>query len=96
MTELNSHIVTDERAGSGGERGMKSNGVVYATRPPANNKNARRAWDSFVSAVGKELPGSPAQGRAPKNRSYRFMDYWCWVMEFANGEFDEIDALENY
>jgi hypothetical protein len=34
-------------------------------------------------------------GRAPYAMTYRNMDYFVWVMEFDNGDFDEIDALGN-
>ena len=25
--------------------------------------------------------------------TYKFIDYWVWVMEFTNGDFEEIDSL---
>lgn len=40
------------------------------------------------------LPDLPARKRTPKEMTYRFMDYWVWVMQFENGEYEEIDALE--
>jgi hypothetical protein len=35
------------------------------------------------------LPDLPPQYRRPKEMTYRFMDYWVWVMEFENGEYEE-------
>ena len=35
----------------------------------------------------------PPKNRAPKDMTYKFMDYWVWVMEFDNEDFEEIDGL---
>lgn len=36
----------------------------------------------------------PPRNRTPRRMCYVFMDYWVWLMEFTNGDFEEIDALE--
>jgi hypothetical protein len=36
----------------------------------------------------------PPRNRTPKEMTYRHMDYWVWVMEFTNGDYEEKDALE--
>ncbi len=33
------------------------------------------------------------EGRTPKELTYKYMDWWVWVMEFTNGEYDEIDGV---
>ena len=80
---------------------MRWNARRWRSRPPASNKGARRAWDFFIK--GEALPvrrsrlrcdDLPARNRTPKEMTYRFMDYWVWVMEFENGDYEEIDALE--
>lgn len=39
------------------------------------------------------LPDLPPLRRNPKEMTYKFMDYWVWVMEFENGDYEEIDGL---
>lgn len=52
------------------------------------------AWDLFAAPnwddkAKKRVP----ETRTPKEMTYRFMDYWVWVMEYTNGDYDEIDGL---
>jgi hypothetical protein len=57
---------------------------IYVSRPPASCRGARRAWDYFTSN----------DDRDPVSMWRAFLDYWVWVMEWEDGEFEEIDALE--
>jgi hypothetical protein len=59
---------------------------IYTSRPPARHKAARVAWDLFQRAYS-DKHGVPVEMR------YAFMDYWVWVAEFANGEYEDVDAL---
>lgn len=86
---------------------MRWNAKIHTTRPPANNKGARTAWDIFIwrenraverfregsYGVATKLPDEPPQKRTPKEMTFKFMDYWVWVMEYENGDYDEIDAI---
>lgn len=62
---------------------MRWNATRHTKRPPASNKGARCAWDYFVKD----------ESRVPKEMTYKFMDYWVWVMEFTDGDYEEIDGL---
>lgn len=62
--------------------GRRWNSTLYTSRPPANCRGARAAWD---------LLAKRDDGRNPKELCYTFADYWVWVMEFDDGEFDEVE-----
>src|SRR5260370_1387926 len=81
----------------------KLNSKEYTSRPPANCRGARIAWDLFMAAEQRSsletIPGSiDSQRRVePKRRQikslyYVFMDYWVWVAQFDDGEYEEIDG----
>jgi hypothetical protein len=40
------------------------------------------AWDVFTKRAGKE----------PKQLWHTHLDYWVWVVEFADGETDDMEA----
>lgn len=68
--------------------GRRWNSITHRTRPPASSRGARIAWDMFIKHESlKENP------RKIKSMWYAFMDYWVWVAEFDDGDFDEIDGL---
>jgi hypothetical protein len=64
---------------------------VYAETQPVRNRY--RYGNMGAAGCATSLPDLPPQGRVPKAMTYRFMDYWVWVMEFENGDYEEIDAL---
>lgn len=35
---------------------------------------------------------APPRNRTPKEMWRSHMDYWVWIMQFEDGEFEEIDA----
>lgn len=73
---------------------MRYNAVRHHSRPSANNRGARRAWDYFNKANWNDkIKDFEPETRTPKEMTYRFMDYWVWVMEYTNGDYDEIDGL---
>ena len=55
---------------------------MHTSRPAAKHRGARAAWD---------LLAKRDDGRKPKELCFTFSDYWIWLMEFEDGEFDEIE-----
>lgn len=73
---------------------MRYNAVIHTKRPPANNPGARHAWDYFLKPNWNDKAKEfQSETRTPMNMSYRFMDYWVWVMQYTDGSYDEIDGL---
>ncbi len=73
---------------------MRYNAVRHHSRPRASNRGARRAWDYFAKPNWNDKTKEfEPETRTPKEMTYRFMDYWVWVMEYTNGDYDEIDGL---
>lgn len=66
----------------------KINSILYTSRPPASARGARIAWDLFEWSEKDK-----GTDRKIVGMWYAFMDYWVWVAEFEDGEFDEIDGL---
>lgn len=73
---------------------MRWNATYHKKRPSASNRGARHAWDYFLSPkLDQSAEGYLPETRTPKEMTYRFMDWWVWVMEFQNGDYEEIDGL---
>jgi hypothetical protein len=73
---------------------MRWNAVVHRKRPPASNRGARRAWDYFSKPNWNDNTKTfEPETRTPMEMSYRFMDYWVWVMKYTDDSYDEIDGL---
>lgn len=73
---------------------MRWNAARHTKRPPASNRGARHAWDYFASDNWDDKARIfVPETRSPKEMTYRFMDYWVWVMEYENGDYEEIDGL---
>jgi hypothetical protein len=53
-----------------------------------------RHGDMGAAGPATKLPDLPPRNRTPKGMTFRFMDYWVWVMEFENGDYEEIDVIE--
>ncbi len=86
--------------------GRAVNSRTYTERPRSGT--ARQAWDFFVKQEANPRPrdvygnmGSrgtvtthidPPQNRIPKEMWRAHMDYWVWVMQMTNGEFEEMDC----
>jgi hypothetical protein len=47
---------------------------------------------SFGPAIFQGM--AEPHNRTPKAMWRTHMDYWVWVMEFENGDYEEIDAME--
>ena len=58
---------------------LRSSDKRYLSRPPANCKAARKAWDRH-SKAGEVI--------------CLWLDDGYWNAQFANGEYADIDALE--
>lgn len=56
----------------------------YKSRPPESCVMARKAWDKFAQDGKGE----------PVDMWNAWLDYWCWIAEFANGDTDEIARHE--
>lgn len=73
---------------------MRYNAVRHHQRPRRQNRGARRAWDYFLAPNwNQKINAFEPETRLPKEMTYRFMDYWVWVMEYTNGDYEEIDGL---
>ena len=74
------------------------NSRKYTSRPPASCRGARKAWDLFAAYESDRLRAKPPTADAPARTIVGMvrthMDYWVWVMEYSDGEYDEIDAIE--
>lgn len=73
---------------------MRWNAARHTKRPPASNRGARCAWDHLLSpSWNQKTDAYDPETRTPKEMTYRFMDYWCWVMEYTNGDYEEVETL---
>lgn len=73
---------------------MRWNASRHVKRPSASNRGARHAWDYFLSPKWNDkTKDMEDETRSPKEMTYRFMDYWVWVMQYTNGDYEEIDGL---
>jgi transcription elongation factor Elf1 len=59
---------------------------LYKSRPPASCAMARKAWDRFTKRQGEVVE--------PVEMWNAWLDYWCWVAQFADGSTDEIPRNE--
>lgn len=73
---------------------MRWNAAHHRKRPPSSNRGARHAWDYFAKANWNDkIKDFEPETRTPKEMTYKFMDYWVWVMEYTNGDYEEIDGI---
>lgn len=60
--------------------------MIYTSRPPANRKSARIAWDLLVD---KRLPATIVRMRFVR---FDYHDH-AWAAEYTDGEWRECDSL---